>query len=278
MSEVLIYATVPDYTLEFGCQKCSQPFNHPSEQADAEVFSCSHCGKEYPAGDDSIHNQEKRLMKYCQERVIPHFPDVVEIVFSWGVCSITTPFYDRPAYRRLSNEMQNVSHVIFADLRYAFLNSSDFIETAARLIRCGRHVHDASSGLVLSPRGDVGVSELFEVLERLQANAVRSAQNKKLKDEARKNGRMLNGTAVYGFKIIRDDKSRPFLVPDWKERKLMSELIRWRDEGFTWAECVTQARVRKFKNSRADDGIYRDRTLRRMYESAKAADFAFSEG
>ena len=185
---------------------------------------------------------------------------------------------DSSDFELSSNDFYNGDHIIFADLRYVFLNSSDFIETSARLIRCGRHIHCAESGLVLSPNEQVDVSKLFEVLERLQANSVRSAQNKRFKEKAKKNGRMLNGTAVYGFKIIRDEKNRPFMVPDWRERELMSELIRWRDEGDTWSECVTQARVRKFKNSRSDDGIYRERTLRRMHEAALKADFSFSEG
>jgi hypothetical protein len=277
MSKILAYCAVTSSCLEFCCKGCGRPFSPPREKSDAEVFNCPNCGDEFPAGADSIHDQVKRLKEYAERTIIPQYK-ITEFIEQWEVVSITVPLYDRVGYRQVANDLYNGDHITFADLRLAFLNSSDFIETAARFIRCGKHIHDASTGLVLSPHEQVDVSKLFEVLGHLQADAVRSAHNKRLKDEARKNGRMLNGTAVYGFKIIRDDKSRPYLVPDWKERKLMSELIRWRDEGVTWKECVTQCRVRKFKNSRADDGIYRDRTIRRMYESAKAADFAFSEG
>ena len=144
--------------------------------------------------------------------------------------------------------MQNDSHIIFADLKYVFLNAADFVEAANRLIRNRRHIHDAQSGLVLSPGEQVDVGELFEVLGRLQRGAVRSSQMKRAKDKARQNGNVLCGNASYGFQIVHDGRGRAHKVPDEKERKLMSDLILWREENNTWPEVDELSKKHRYKN------------------------------
>ncbi len=275
MTEVLSYSVVPSYTLQFGCQQCSQPFNQPPEQADAEVFVCPHCGKEYPAGEDSIHDQEKRILEYVHS--VARQYKIAEVISRFEVAPITTPFPDRPAYIHFSNEMQSDSHIIFADLKLAFLNSSDFIDTAARLIRSRRHIHDASSGLVISPGEQVDVDDLFRVLGRLQDGAVRSAQQKRYKDKARANGHLINGNPSHGFQIVRDNRGRAHKVPDERERQLMSDLIRWREEDNSWPEIEKLARHYRYKNRRTGKP-YLSRTIRRLHELALTAPFPLSEG
>jgi len=180
---------------------------------------------------------QERAIRAMAELVRLEHPELGDITWyrePGAVSAYKIELRDRPMGKQLCRDLRPGDHLIFAYFHRAFRNPADAYNTLLKWERNGITAHFVDLRLDMGTatgRAQMGLMAVFahwysDLISELTKAAFANFQAQ---------GRMPNGHAPMGFKLIgRSGKDRR-PVPDPEQRRVMAEIVRVRDlYGWSW--------------------------------------------
>ena len=158
----------------------------------------------------------------------PELPEVTWIEEEKAISAYKVPLTRRPGGKLLNRSLQNGDHVVFAFLNRAWRNTEDCLSTVRKWESRGVIVHFANLHISTNTAQGKLLLTIMAACAEMDST-MKSEQTKAAMAYFPSVGRMRNGHAPMGFKLIGQRGMRRAAVPDPEARRIMGEIVRIRD-------------------------------------------------
>jgi len=169
--------------------------------------------------------------------------------------------FDRPAGEDLFRRLKEGDYILVPTLESAFVSIENFSDTVTELIERNIFLNVLELGVDFSTELGSVVYDTIETLASFNRRC-RSSITREAMQVIRDGRGPVNKESPMGYMVVRAD-NRSHFVPDQKERKLIAEMIQWRDEGTTWSEILRRIGNKK----RANGNKWNQANIRVAYQA-----------
>jgi DNA invertase Pin-like site-specific DNA recombinase len=216
----------------------------------------------------SLEAQRQSCMDWWERTLKPEGVGWGDFIADEGASAFKLGIFDRPEGARLIRDTFRGDHIVFPIFDRAFRSMMDFVNNWPTIKKLALVPHFIDIPMDLdSPTGifTMQIRCAFSEFEsRMKGARVSAALAVKMARDGFIHCRM-------GFRIVVDKKTgRNRMVPDWRERAVMMEVVRLRDEeGLGWADISDRINLlilgENARRSMFKDNPYHDSRFHRMY-------------